>query len=346
MTADSDFAKRAPRLADVAALANVAKSTVSRVLIGEKTLNIRPETRQRVLDAIEFLGYRPNARARGLRTQRSFSLGLVVPEIDNPAFTTIIKGAQRAALARGYSLLIVFADAHYPDRDLYGRLVHENQVDGLLVTTIQNLALTSDLRALGTPYVLVNRELGQGEHTVIVDYQAGTRQAVAALAALGHRDIAYVSGPLQYYTGRKRLAGFVDGHDASSLPFDISRVAECDYSRDAAKTAMLEQFVHRAGRPTAVCAANVVIASGILAAAGRCSLRVPDDLSVIALLDAPAAQMLAPTISAVQYPFFELGYAAANDLMDRIEGGAPPRVGKILAPTGVLERQSTGPCRQ
>src|SRR5690606_24133145 len=106
MRSDGKDAPKPATLADVARQAGVAKSTVSRVLIGEKTLNVRDETRQRVLDAAQALDYQPNRSARSLRTKRSFSIGIVVPEIDNPAFTTIIQGAQRAALERNYSLLI------------------------------------------------------------------------------------------------------------------------------------------------------------------------------------------------------------------------------------------------
>jgi DNA-binding LacI/PurR family transcriptional regulator len=341
MTDNADGPPRPPRLDDVALLAKVAKSTVSRVLIGEKTLTIRPETRQRVLDAIAELNYRPNARARALRTRRSFSLGLVVPEIDNPAFTTIIKGAQRAALARGYSLLIAFVEAEHPDRELYRRLVHDNQVDGLLVTTIQNSDLIAELPLLGTPYVLVNRELAPSQHSVIVDYRAGTRQAVEALAGLGHRRIAYISGPLQHYTGRTRLAGFVEGHASGGLAFNARLVAECDYSRAGAEAALLGLLDHMEERPSAVCAANVVIASGLLVAAAKRDLQVPRDLSVLALLDSPAAEMLTPTITAMQYPFIELGIAAVNDLIDMIEDPQCARAPRVLPPLNVTWRQST-----
>lgn len=330
-----------PRLEDVARRAGVAKSTVSRVLIGEKTLNIREETRQRILEAVRELDYRPNHSARSLRKQRSFSLGVVVPEIDNPVFTTIIQGAQRATLERNYSLLIAYVDRDYPDRELYQRMVHANQVDGLLVTTIQNPGLTAGLRRLGANYILVNRRSGDEDHTVIVDYEAGTRQVVEHLTGLGHRRLGYISGPLAHYTGRRRLAGYRAGLAAAGLPFDPSLIVECEYDRPGAEAAMRRLLDHPDGPPTAVCAANVVVASGILAAAIGRGIAVPDDLSVAALLDAPAAEMVTPRITAMRYPFFELGRIAANDLIEIIENGPGARIERTLAPAGLVERNST-----
>jgi DNA-binding LacI/PurR family transcriptional regulator len=342
-TIEPSSPKHQAKLEDVARLAGVAKSTVSRVLIGEKTLSIRAETRERVLEAVRTLGYRPDMRARSLRTKRSFSLGLVVPEIDNPAFNTIIQGAQRAALERNYSLLVAYVDKHYPDRELYRRLVNDNQVGGLLVTTIQNPRLTQDLKELGVHHVLVNRELGNGEHTVIVDYEGGTSQAVQYLSALGHRRIGYVSGPAAHYTGRKRLAGFQAGLADAGIAFDPARVAECDYDRAGAEVAIQRLLAHPDGRPTALCTANVAIAAAVLAIAARQGLTVPRDLSVIALLDGPVAEMLTPAITAVRYPSFELGQLAANDLIDIIEGTAPAPAPRILPAGGIVLRQSTAP---
>ncbi|QHI97810.1 substrate-binding domain-containing protein [Xylophilus rhododendri] len=345
MTTDSRKSRRPAKLDDVARLAQVAKSTVSRVLGGEKTLAIRPETRQRVLDAIAALGYRPDARARGLRTKRSLTIGLVVPEIDNFAFTTIIQGAQRAALARGYTLLIAFTETAHPDRALYRRLVHDNQVDGLLVTTIRNPELNADLEALDIPLVLVNRELGPGKRAVIVDYRAGAQAAVMALIRLGHRRIGYLSGPLQNnYPGERRLAGVTEAHAVAGLRFDPSLMRECDYSRAGAAEAASRLFELPDGPPTALCAANTVIAAGILAAAAARGLSVPRDLSLVALLDAPTAEMLTPTVSAVQFPFFALGQTAADDLIDAIEDARAIQPTKVLPPTGLVVRESMGPC--
>jgi DNA-binding LacI/PurR family transcriptional regulator len=347
MSRDSHPAPRRATLADIADRAGVATSTVSRILLDERTLNIRPETRQRVLDVARELAYRPNTRARSLQARRSFSVGLVVPEIDNPAFTGIIQGAQRVALERGYSLLIAYADKDFPDQDLYARLVEDNQVEGLLVTTLQSAPMFDPVRWT-IPYVLVNRERGGDDPKVMVDYQAGTRDAVLYLAGLGHRRIAYISGPLAHYTGRTRLAGFKAGLAQAGLRFDSALVVECDYGRAQAESATAH-LLHAAGagaggsKPTAICAANVAVAAGILAQLGRAGVLVPQQMSVLALLDTFVADMLTPPVTAVSYPFIDLGRAAASHLLDTIERGPQPPVARALPHNGITVRASCGP---
>jgi len=344
MSRDQPPARRVT-LADIARRAGIATSTVSRILLEEKTLNIRPETRQRVLDLARELAYRPNKRARSLQARRSFSVGLVVPEIDNPVFAAIIQGAQRVALGRGYSLLIAYADKDFPDQDLYARLVEDNQVEGLLVTTIQTTPVFDPVR-WNIPYVLVNRERGGDDPKVMVDYQAGTRDAVLYLAGLGHRRIAYVSGPLAHYTGRTRLAGFQAGLAEAGLEFDPSLVVECDYGRAQAESAMtrLLQATDRGQpRPTAVCAANVAVSAGILATLARAGIAVPQQMSVLALLDTFVADMLTPPVTAVSYPFIDLGRAAASYLLDIIEQGGQPPHTQALPHNGITVRASCGP---
>ncbi|WP_439495212.1 LacI family DNA-binding transcriptional regulator [Bosea sp. (in: a-proteobacteria)] len=335
-----DKAAPVPRLDDVAALAGVAKSTVSRVMSGEATLAVRGETRQRILDAAEQLGYRPDVRARALRLKRSHMIGIVVPEIDNPAFGTIIRSAQKAAIERGYSLFISLADKDQPDTELYRRLIEGNRVDGILLTTVSDPSLVAGLRRQSIRYVLVNRELDERNDSIIVDYETGTAQAVEHLTALGHRSLCHVSGPLHQYAGRKRLDGFRAGLAAAGLPFEASMVGECNYGWAEAGAAF-ERIVAAAGtRPTAVCAANTIVAAGIIAAARQMGLSVPRDLSVIALLDGPLATMQVPAITAVQYPFESLGQRATHRLIDSIEFDLQQERER-LEPLGIVVRAST-----
>ena len=336
---------RAARLDDVAVIAGVAKSTVSRVMSGEATLSVRAETRQRILDVAAELGYQPDSRARALRLRRTHTLGIVVPEIDNPAFGTIIRSAQKAAVARGYSLFISLADKDQPDGELYRRLVAGSRVDGVLVTTTSDPALVAELRRRAIPYVLVNREIEGESASIIVDYVDGTMRAVAHLAALGHRRIALISGRLHQYAGQKRLEGFRLGLAAAGLPFDTELVAETDYGWDEAGDALARMLSGPGDPPSAVCAANAVIASGAIARARRLGRSVPRDLSVVALMDAPLAAMGVPAITAVQYPFEELGRLAVDALIDNLEDGTEV-AGRTLAPVGLADRESTAVVRR
>ncbi|WP_233236926.1 LacI family DNA-binding transcriptional regulator [Bordetella sp. LUAb4] len=345
MKGHQDASQRRATLADIAERAGVATSTVSRILVGEKTLSIRPETRERVLELARELSYRPNTRARSLQARKSFSVGLVVPEIDNPVFGAIIRGAQRVALERGYSLLIAYADKDFPDQDLYARLVEDNQVDGLLVTTLQT-APAFDPGRWNIPYVLVNRDRGADDPKVMVDYRHGTQDAVRYLAGLGHRGIAYVSGPLEHYTGRTRLQGYKAGLAEAGLEFDPSLVVECDYGRAQAESAMSQLLKSKSkdkSTPTAVCAANVSVAAGILSVLARAGIAVPGQMSVLALLDTFVADMLTPPVTAVSYPFIDLGRAAASYLLDMIEHGKQSAVVHALPQQDITVRGSCGP---
>lgn len=331
-----------PTLADVARRAGVAKSTISRVLSNDRSLNIRDETRQRILAAVEALGYRPNPSARNLRTARSWSIAFVVPEIDNPIFIQTIHGAQRAAVERHYSILIAHMDAAHLDRELYQRMVLGNRVEGLLVNTVRHPALLADLRRLDSPYVLVNRETDRPDHGVILDNEGGVRLAVRHLLELGHRRIGYVSGPTAHYASARRLAGYRSALDDAGIGYDPDIFAECQFDRAGAERAA--RAILRAGRPpTAMVAGNLVIASGITAAAATLGIPVPARLSVIALHDVPAAEMMTPRITAVRFPLFDLGWTAANALIDLIEGRIDGRIQQVLPPAGIVTRDSTGP---
>lgn len=338
---------RVPTLADVARHAGVAKSTISRVMSGDRTLSIRDDTRQRILDSVEALGYRPNPSARNLRTARSWSIAYVVPEIDNPIFIQTIHGAERAALERHYSILIAHADTAHPDRDLYHRMVLGNRVEGLLVNTVQDPDLLADLHRLGAPYVLVNRETDRAEHGVILDNEGGVRLAVRHLVELGHRRIGYVSGPTAHYASARRLAGYRSALAEAGMAYDPALFAECQFDRAGAERAA--GMILRGGRtaetmpPTAVVAGNLVIASGITAAAASLGIAVPARLSVISLHDVPAAEMMTPRITAVRFPLFDLGWSAANALLDLIEGRIQERIRRVLPPDGITLRDSTGP---
>jgi DNA-binding LacI/PurR family transcriptional regulator len=328
------------RLDDVATRAGVAKSTVSRVMSGEATLAIREETRQRILEAATALGYSPDSRGRALRLKRSYTLGIVVPEIDNPAFGAIIRSAQRAAIERGYSLFISLADKDQPDADLYRRLVEGSRVDGVLVTTVSDAAFVAELRRRSVKYLLVNREIDGEPNSIIVDYVDGTEQAVAHLAGLGHRHFGLVSGPLHQYAGRKRVEGFRRGLAKAGLQFDATCVAECNYGWSEAGEAFVRLMELGPKRPTAICAANTTVASGIIAKARSLGLSVPDDLSLVSLLDAPLSVMQVPAISAVQYPFEELGQLAVSRLIEAIEHGTASMSAR-LPPSGLILRETT-----
>ncbi|XWN31514.1 MAG: LacI family DNA-binding transcriptional regulator [Devosia sp.] len=330
-------------LADVARRANVAKSTVSRALSNDPTLNIREETRARIKAVAAELQYVPNPTARSLRLLRSWSLAFVVPELDNPVFGQTIEGAHRAAVERNYSMLIAKIDASEPYQDFGQRLVLGSRVDGILLNTVQYPAVLKDLKALNAKVVLVNRRSGdENEHSVMLDNAGGAVMAVAHLVGLGHRKIAYIAAPPVTSVSKERLAGYRRGLAAAGLRYNKALVAECEPSAGAAEAAARAMLACDPA-PTAVVAWNLAIAAGVTRAALSLGVPVPEALSVIALNDAGPAEMMTPAITAVQFPLFRLGWQAASTLIDLIEGLPVSKQPAALPPISLRCRESTGP---
>lgn len=185
----------ATTLADVARAAGVDVSTVSRVLRADKAQRVSAETRRRIIEAVERLDYRPNELARALRLARSKTFGIVVPQLDNPVFAEVIAGAEEAAVARGYSLLISHRWRSSDDSEIFRRLVNANRVDGMLVVSFdQDDQLVDDLRGVEVPIVMTNRKVAGIECSVMQNGRKAAHLATNHLIDLGHRRIAHLAG--------------------------------------------------------------------------------------------------------------------------------------------------------
>src|SRR5258708_512055 len=195
-------------LSDVATLARVDRSVVSRVINDDPNLNIRPQTRQRVLDTIKKLDYRPNAAARSLRTARAFMFGLFIPDFANPVYAEIIKGAEIAAGNLGYALMTASSAGVRLGRDHYIDLLAQGRVDGMLFAGDESGHDLERFRALRLPWVLVNRRIEGSRRYVILDDELGSKLAVEHLIALGHRSIPPPPGPGTAAPARRRRAGY------------------------------------------------------------------------------------------------------------------------------------------
>jgi len=329
-------------ITDVASEAGVHPSTVSRVLNGHAGSTIRPATRERVLAAADVLGYRPSALARSLRLQRTLTLGMLVPDITNPFFSSIIKGAEDAARERGYNLILCNSEDQ-PEREAaYLRLLRERQVDGVLIASSQMADETIEgLRADSFPFVLVNRAAQDGEDlAVVVDNHAAAVEVVAHLAALGHRRVGHIAGPQNTTTGRDRREGYEAGVRAHGLAHEQALVVEADaFSEDAGDRALGIMLAGPA-RPTAVFAANDLIAVGMLQRLRRIGVRVPDDLSIVGFNDIPLAGLLEPALTTVRVPQLAMGVAGAHLLIDRLEGRPIGEI-RLTLPTELVIRASS-----
>ena len=330
-------------LNDVARLAGVDRSVVSRVINDDPNLSVRPETRTRVQEIIEKLGYRPNAAARSLRTARAYMYGLFIPDFANPVYAEIIKGAEHAAGQLGYGLMTASSNGVRIGLRHYLDLLGQGRVDGLLFAGEESGHELEQLRASKVPWVLVNRRAEGSHRYVILDDERGSQLAVDHLVSLGHRRIAHLAGPEGADTARRRRAGYSSAMAAAGLDVDPGHIAHADYT-PAGGAAAMHELLSSPRPPTAVFVANVASAVGALHAVHARGLSVPQDVSVIAVHDMALASHLVPSLTTVRMPLEELGRRALELLAQR---GPEETITEVVTdPAEVVVRESTGPPRQ
>lgn len=331
---------------DVARRAGVHASTVSRALNPATRHRLTHEVASRVIAAAAELGYVPNGLAASLRTRRSETIGVVLPDITNPVFPPILEGLEEALAADRYVAMVANAGAD-PERQ---RLVVERllarQVDGLVLATVTRHDAIVDLcMNAQIPLVVVNRnEIDHRVSSVVSDDARGMRLAVDHLVALGHRRIGHIAGPQDLSTGKGRLDGFLAAMDAHDLPTPPIAVAFAQaFSREAGREAAFH-LLERAPDLTAVVAANDLLALGLYDALGAKGMACPRHISVVGHNDMPFVDMISPPLTTVRIRHREMGAEAARLLLrlvrDRAEGG----VDVVLKPD-LIVRASTAPPR-
>ena len=335
--------RRPARLADVAAAAGVGPSIASRILNEDTTLSVRPETRERVSAAARALDYRPNFLARGLRSARSMTIALVVPNLAYPVNAEIIHGAHLAATTRGYASVVVDADEFFASGETFKSLLLERRVDGVLVAGASDnetsRQLLDDLERLELPFVLVNRRVPGVEPYIVLDDATGMALAVEHLAALNHRRIGLIGGPATVDTAARRLDGFRQGMRTAGLRVDRRLIVASSYEEEGGYHAM-ESLLREQRPPTAITVWSLGAAIGAMAAARCHGLKLPDDLSLVAFHDAPIAAYLDPPLTTVQMALGRMGSEAVDLLLDLI-GGMPVHSIVIDAPPKLVIRHST-----
>ena len=336
---------RTVTLRDVAARAGVHPATASRALNPETRLLVREETARRVLDAAESLGYHPNPVARSLRTRRSHTVGVLIPDLTNPLFPPIVRALEDRLAAAGYVALIGNTDGDGERERLVFQQMRARHVDGMVLATAHlSDPLLAEAGRAGLPVVLMNRMAADHSlPSVSVDNERGMRMAVAHLAAEGHKKIAHIAGPQEVSTGLSRYQGFVSAMEAHGLSPDLIITAKAFSIEEGLRCtrALLER---RTGC-TAVAAGNDMLAVGCFAALEEAGLNCPADVSVVGFNDMPFIDRLRPPLTTIRFPHYQLGTEAAQLLLERIGGqGGPVRV-IYLAPELVV-RGSTAPCRQ
>lgn len=301
---------------DVAAAASVSVGTVSNVL--NRPDRVAPATVERVMRAIEELGFVRNDAARQLRAGRSRSIGLVVPDVGNPFFTDVARGAEARAADDGMTILLGNSDETRAREDAYLDLFREQRVNGVLITpTSDDLGMLDRVRGAGIGVVLVDREApGHGFASVSVDDVEGGLLAARHLLSLGRRRIAFVSGPLAIRQVADRLAGLRQA--AAAVAGATVEVVERPALTVLNGRAAGEEIVTRAtsDRPDAIFAANDLLAVGVLQALSmRATVRVPEEIALIGYDDIDFASAAVVPLSSIRQPAREIGRAAVELLL-------------------------------
>jgi LacI family transcriptional regulator len=331
-------------LRDVARLADVHTSTVSRALGGRTRSMVNPDTVERVLAAAAYLGYRPNAIARGLKTNRSHSVGVLVPDLLNPVVPPIVQGIEAVLGDAGYVVILANANHSHDREQVFLEVFQAQQVDGVLAFTAtdETTALSGAIDA-GVPVVLVNRSVPDGSIAAATpDNPVCSVLAVEHLAALGHTRIAHVAGPQTTSTGRGRLEGFQAAVERLGLDADPRLIAEAErYTEDEGARCCRDLLARDTGF-TAIVAANDLFALGCYDAMEEVGLRCPDDISIVGCNDMPFADRFAPPLTTVNVARDTMGRAAAELLVELIENPElPPR--QIVIEPELVVRRSTAP---
>jgi LacI family transcriptional regulator len=328
------------KLTDVAALAGVSPSAASRVLSGDSTVRVSEATRERVLHAARELDYVPNHAGRSLRTSRTSTIALVVPDVTSAVFAELANGAEQEAAARGLAIVLGRAERVRKDDDWLRRMLGESRIDGVILQ-LPDGTEAGDLEAMvgrETPIVIIN-SMDEGPlSTIVLDDAEGIRTAVEHLRSLGHRDLGLVGGSPSNATARRREEGFRSALEAAGLPVREDWITRLGYTGADGRSAV-DALDSHGPLPTGLVVANLNSALGVLAAIHARDLRVPSDVSIVALHDVWYADATWPPITTVRMPLRELGTAAVARVVD---GGRTVTHDTVRTPAPVLiVRQST-----
>jgi LacI family transcriptional regulator len=333
---------------DVAREANVHPGTVSRALNEQTRALVNPATVERVLRAAEALGYRPNRIARGLKTSRSHTIGVLIPDITNPLFPPILRGIEDRLEQEGYTPLIVNTDNDPELERVRLEAMQARQVDGFISATARlDRELLAEVATTATPLVLVNRSLEDGSvPAVTVNDRQGIRLAVEHVVSLGHDRIGHIGGPQDISTGHRRHLGFREAMAAAGLqaPSEHIRFGRGFVEEEGAR--VCSELLQAVPDLTAMVAANDRLAIGCYDALEARGLRCPEDVSVVGFNDMPFIDRLRPPLTSVRVPQREIGTVAADLLLARLADGSQVVREVLLEPTLVVRGSTAAPRRR
>ena len=325
---------------DVAELARVSVSTVSHVMNG--TRRVSEETRGDVLAAVEELSYKPNLLAKGLKTRRTYTIGLLIPDIQNSFFTSVVRGVEDVALSCGYHLFLCNTDEDPGREEEYITELAKKRVDGLMVApSARRESHFGRLRDEGMPFVFLDRDVeGVDADVVSVDNRTGMRLIAEHLVGLGHQRIGMISGPLDKASGYERHLGLRDALADLGVELEDSLVRFGDFRTSGGREGAGE-LLDLPSPPTALVTANNQMTLGALLTVNEMGLDVPGDLSVVGFDDPEWAPLTGPPLTTLAQPIYEMGVRAARMLLEGIEDGPDEESRRVLLEPWLVVREST-----
>ncbi len=304
---------------EVAERAGVSIGTASNVISGNH--RVGKARMARVLAAIKELDYHPNEVARSLKVKQTKMLGMVLPDITNPFFSDLIRGAEDAAIERGYLLLTANTDEQVEREKRFVSALRSRRVDGILLAATASKSEThlKSVLAAGVPIVCLDRmAAGLAVDAVLADNVRGTQECVRHLVRRGHTKIAIITGSLELQIAHERLNGYRAALEEAGVEYSRDLVMEGDF-REEAGYRLGKELLLRRERPTAIFACNGVMMLGLLIALDELGVRCPDEVALATFDDLPFAHSFHPHLTAVAQPANSIGYEGANLLIDRVE---------------------------
>lgn len=332
--------KQSVTIYTVAREARVSMATVSRVVNGNP--NVKPETRQKVLDVIKQLNYRPNAVARGLASKKTTTVGVVIPNITDPYFAELALGIDDVASMYKYNIILTNSDSDDEKILKVVRSLLAKQVDGLI---FMGHDVSDDLRnefeSTNTPVVVAGSVVNDDAlPSVRINYQAAAKEATEFLLKHGDQQVAYITGPLRYsINGEDRLNGYKEALANNNVPFNKLLVIETDGSYQAGY-AKAQEVIEKGLKAAYV--TDDSLAAGLLNGLTDAGISVPDDFELISSNDTNYTKVVRPTITSITQPLYDLGAISMRLLTKLMDGDDSNDDEKnVILDHGFVERQST-----
>jgi LacI family transcriptional regulator len=333
-------------LKDVATLAQVHPSTVSRVLRSTENLPISAVTRQRIIDAAAELDYHPDQRARALRLGKSNTVGLIIPDISNPFFAAMAQSIEEESHNAGYMLMVCVSNEEQEKEINFVSNLTSRGIDGLIIAPVQDsYAHLVRLKKKKYPFVLIDRCFDEFEtNAVISDNEAAAFDAMEHLVKLGHQRIAFLSGRPTVYTIRKRLAGYTQAVKVFGLDSDSALVSEGGFTFEQGYEGCLK-ILSLPNRPSALLISGNRITFGALKAIVEKGLKIPDDISLIGFTDSIVTPYLISPLTAITHPLRDMGARAFNLLLQHMDAKERLPFSRIVVETRLVLGASTAPLK-